>query len=154
MENSMLIYVDIDDTLCDYAGAKARVTRDEPWLAYPQSRPGFFRQLEPLPEAIKTVLWLQDLPGKEVYILSSPSVYNPHSYTDKRLWVEDHFGFAWVRRLIISPEKGLLKGDYLIDDNTEGCGQEQFEGRLLHFGSASYPHWPSIRAFFANGQRP
>lgn len=144
----MLIHVDIDDTLSDYSGAYARVKENHPELTYPQSSSGFFRDLAPLDDALETLRWLDAHPEVDVYILSSPSVYNPHSYTEKRLWVEDKLGFGWVRRLIISPHKGLLKGDYLIDDNETGCGQEQFSGCFLHFGSASYPDWAAVRAFF------
>ena len=33
--------------------------------------------------------------------------------------------------MIISGYKHLLKGDYLIDDNVTGKGQDKFEGKLL-----------------------
>ena len=52
-----------------------------------------------------------------------------------------------VGRLIISPNKSLLKGDYLIDDNVEGKGQEGFEGKLIQYGSTSYPSWSSVLKF-------
>ena len=83
-----------------------------------------------------------------MYILTAPSVRNPSSYTEKRLWVEEHLGLGAAYKLIISPNKGLNLGHYLIDDYTKGKGQENFEGRLLQFGSAEYPDWISIRRFF------
>jgi 5'(3')-deoxyribonucleotidase len=49
-----------------------------------------------------------------------------------------------TEKLIISPNKGLLKGDILIDDIVEGKGQEHFEGELIHFGSAKFPDWESV----------
>ena len=78
------------------------------------------------------------------YILTAPSLYNPLSYTEKRLWVEDHLGFAWVKRLIISPDKSLLIGDVLVDDHREGHGQENFKGRLIHFGSPKFHNWAQV----------
>jgi len=42
----------------------------------------------------------------------------------------------------------LNLGHYLIDDYTEGKGQENFEGQLLQFGSAEYPDWQSIQRYF------
>jgi 5'(3')-deoxyribonucleotidase len=60
---------------------------------------------------------------------------NPWSYTEKRVWVEQHLGFAFVERLIICPNKALLNGDILVDDQTSGRGQELFTGRLWQFGS-------------------
>ena len=79
------------------------------------------------------------------YILTAPSLRNPWSYTEKRVWVEQRLGFAFVERLIICPNKGLLNGDILVDDQISGRGQEQFTGRLLQFGSAELPDWSAVR---------
>jgi 5'(3')-deoxyribonucleotidase len=61
------------------------------------------------------------------------------------VWIEKYFGYDFVKELIIYANKSLLKGDYLIDDNTSGKGQEGFEGELLHFGSSQDSNWYSIR---------
>ena len=53
-----------------------------------------------------------------------------------------------VRKLIISPNKGLNKGDYLIDDNKSGRGQENFEGELIHFGTEGLYNWAEILVYF------
>ena len=63
-----------------------------------------------------------------VHILSAPSVFNPLCYTEKRLWVENYPGFEFVHKLILATNKGLLEGDYLIDDYIAGRGQENFDG--------------------------
>ena len=44
-------------------------------------------------------------------------------------------------KLIISPNKALNKGHYLIDDYTEGKGQDNFEGELINFGSEKFKNW-------------
>ena len=62
----------------------------------------------------------------------------------ERIWVEKHLGLEYVHNLILATNKGLLKGDYLIDDYVSGRGQEYFEGELIHFGSKQYPDWLSI----------
>jgi 5'-nucleotidase len=77
----------------------------------------------------------------DVHILTAPSIYNPLCYTEKRLWVEDHLGFDAVNRLIIAPDKSLLRGDVLIDDQAEGRGQDCFKGSLMLFGSKQCPDW-------------
>ena len=69
---------------------------------------------------------------------------NPMSYTEKRVWAENNFGMEMVERLIISPNKSLLKGEYLIDDNISGKGREGFEGGILQYGSAQYLDWSTI----------
>ena len=53
-----------------------------------------------------------------------------------------------VENLIISPNKGLNKGHYLIDDCLSGKGQEFFEGKLIHFGSDTFPDWASVKRYF------
>jgi len=140
----MIIYVDMDGVLCDFDGAVARDKADSPETPYPQSRPQFYRELAPMSGAINGIKTLSAQDKQDVYILTAPSVYNPLSYTEKRLWVEDHLGFEWTHKLIISPDKSLLKGDVLIDDHKEGRGQEGFEGRLIHFGSDTYPDWSTV----------
>ena len=139
------IYIDMDDVLCDFVGDFKLAKSRAPEVNYPQAELGFFHKLRPLPAAIESVNRLREL--ADVYILSAPSIYNAHSYTEKRLWIEDHFGFEFTDRLILSRYKNLLKGDYLIDDYEHGRGQEGFEGELLVFGSERFPDWTAIMDF-------
>ena len=143
----MIIYIDMDDVLCDFTGESKKDLRLNPGIKYPQSQYGFFSKLSPLPGAIDSVIALLASNTYEPYILTAPSVKNPLCYTEKRVWVENHLGMEMVNRLIISPNKSLLKGEYLIDDNTEGRNQSQFEGTLLHFGTDKYPDWKAIRTY-------
>ncbi len=138
------IYIDMDNTLCDFAGHYREVKRQRPELLYPHSLPGFFTDLSPLPGAVEAFAHLSALPATEVYILTAPSVLNPHCYTEKRLWVANHLGLDAAYRLIICPNKGLLQGDYLIDDLSAGKGQEYFTGELVLFGSPQYPDWSTV----------
>ncbi len=142
------IYLDMDDVLCDFTAAYKTAIKANPAIQYPQSQFDYFRKLAPIKDAIASVNYLLQQPLFEVYILTAPSIQNPLCYTEKRLWVEDHFGFEMVKRLIISPHKGLNRGDYLIDDNDSGKGQENFEGQLLKFGSPEFPNWKTVISFF------
>jgi len=36
----------------------------------------------------------------------------PENYT----WIERHFSKEWVKRIIVTKDKTLVSGDYLIDD--------------------------------------
>ena len=138
------VYIDMDGVLCDFQSAFVRDKKAFPEVPYPQSRQGFYLALELIPQAIETMEWLLKAEGIDPYILTAPSIYNPLSYTEKRLWVENHLGFEWVQRLIISPDKSLLKGHILIDDHVTGRGQDKFEGLLLHFGSPEHPNWEAV----------
>jgi len=139
----------MDDVLCDFTGAYDDALKVNADMPYPQSQIDFFRNLKPIEGAIEAYYLLSDLPNTDVYILSAPLEYNPLSYTEKRIWVEEYLGFETVGKLILSSDKSLLKGDYLIDDYAKGKGQENFEGRLIQFGSKEYPDWNSVLEFFS-----
>lgn len=138
----------MDHTLCDYDAGFNRQKKLYPHLQHPQSVPGMYLSLDPIPGAIETYIWLDDQPHFDVYILTAPSEFNPHSYTEKRLWIEKYLGMKGVSKLIISPNKGLNKGHYLVDDYISGKGQEDFEGRVLQFGSCEFPNWQAVAEFF------
>lgn len=140
----MIVYIDMDDVLCDFSGAFKAALMKNPNIAYPQSQYGFFTNLSPINDAIDSVKKLINSEQYNPYILTAPSFQNPLCYTEKRVWIEKYFGLEFTKKLIISPNKALLKGDYLIDDMSEGKGQDKFEGKLLQFGSSQYPDWPSV----------
>lgn len=143
-----IIYIDMDDVLCDFIGSYNSKIAKNPDIKYPQSQFNFWRDLKPLSGAIDSVKILNSSDQFSVYILTAPSIMNPLCYLEKRLWIEDYFGIEMVNQLIISPNKALNKGDYLIDDYDKGKGQDKFEGKLLHFGSKTYPNWDCIIDYF------
>jgi 5'(3')-deoxyribonucleotidase len=136
-----IVYVDLDDTLCDFAKAQAIAISKEPGIIYPQSQYKFFENLEPIPGAIEGYKTLKT--KYDVLILSRPSVYNPLSYTEKRIWVEKYFGFKECDNLILSCDKTLLRGKYLIDDMTQ-TGLMEPEWERIPFGSPKFPNWYSV----------
>lgn len=150
MAEKVIIYVDLDDTLCAYEKAYECSVIQHPEIQYPQSQKGFYQSLAPLAGAISVFKWLCGQSNFEVYILTAPSLYNPLCYSEKRLWVEQHLGFEHVHRLIISYHKNLLKGDYLIDDRIEGRGQESFGGVVIQYGSDQFKNWIDVKDYFKN----
>jgi len=142
------IYVDMDDVICDFTGAYKEALKNNPDIKYPQSQLDFFRSLKPLPDAIKVMQYFLNF--HNTYIATAPSIYNPLCYTEKALWIKDHFGTDVLNRLIIVPNKSLLKGDYLIDDRIDTHKQNEFEGTLIQFGSKEFPDWASIIYHFVN----
>jgi len=138
----MIIYIDMDDVICDFKGTYAIMRELNPSLKFPQSSIKFWTSLKPVEGAIKAVNTLRGL--HDVFILSAPSIRNPASYSGKRIWVENHLGRDFIDRLILCNYKGLLKGDYLIDDNIKGKGQENFEGTQIVFGNKLFPTWKEV----------
>ena len=108
---------------------------------YPQSKVGFFLNLEEMPDAIESFKKLQE--KYDVWILTRPSFMNVQCYTEKAQWVMNHLGFDVLKQTIMAGNKSLLKGDYLIDDmNTDH--QSEFEGQWIEFGSERFPNWKSV----------
>lgn len=143
----MIVYVDMDNVICNFNDAKKKAIQQFPEIAHPHSQVDFFRKLEEIDGAIDAMIDFAEA-GIDVYILTAPSTMNPMSYIEKMLWVKDHFGNQfWVERLIISKHKHLNKGDILIDDMASGCGQDKFEGELVQFGSKQFPNWQTTKEY-------
>lgn len=141
LDISKIIYIDMDDTLCDYTKHYNSYKILYPNNQYPQSIYKFFETIPPIPKAIETVKKLNAV--YDVWILTRPSVFNPLCYTEKRNWIEQHLGIEYCHKLIISPNKTLLKGGYLIDDV-----KWDFDGVQLQYGTSKYKDWNDISKYF------
>jgi len=139
-----IVYIDMDGVLADFYGAHAEAIKNNPKNKFPQCEYGFFRNLRPMPNAVDMFESLWQRRKFDVYILTAPSIKNPLCYTEKMLWVKEHLGEEVLNNLIINPNKGLNKGDFLIDDNISGKGQENFEGEVIHFGSDRFKDWIDV----------
>lgn len=114
-----IVYVDMDGVLCDWKKATDKALMEYPEQKYPQAKWGFFLKLEEIEDAISSFRTLQT--KYDVWILTRPSFKNVNSFTEKAQWILDHFDFDVLERTIMSGDKSLIKGDYLIDD-TSGAG--------------------------------
>ena len=133
------VFIDLDDTIVYFTRHYLRCRHTHPeYNPYPQSRPGFFLELEPIEGAKETIIKLQD--HFDVWILSRPSYKNPHCYTEKRLWLEKYYGLDFCQKLILCPDKGLVRGDYLIDDVL----WKDFQGVQLQFGTGDLQTWDAV----------
>ena len=140
-ENKKIIFIDMDGVLCDFTKSYRAGLIEDPTQQYPQSKKGFFLNLDEMTDAIASFRKLQK--QYDVWILTRPSFYNVHCFTEKAEWVLEHFDFDVLKKTIMCGYKSLLKGDYLIDD-TNNDGQSDFEGKWIEFGSEEYPDWNSV----------
>lgn len=150
-ESRKVVYIDMDGVLSNFSKAHSEqyCETDNP---FPQSHPHFFYNLEEIEGSNHAVRELHKF--YNVRIATAPSVKNPHCYTEKRQWIEKHYGDINLQeRLYIIPDKSALIGDYLIDDYDSGRGQDKFMGELIHFGSNEYKDWNSVldHFYFLNG---
>ena len=82
----------------------------------------------------------------DTYILSTAPWGNPSAWSDKLIWVKEHLGESAHKRLILSHNKNLNRGDFLIDDRTHnGAGESQ--GELIRFGSEDFPTWDAVISY-------
>lgn len=141
-----IVYVDMDGVTADFDKAFPAVA-EKTWVEGDEKKvpEGFFLNLEPIDGSVEALHRLAEL-GYDLYFLSTPQWSNPDSWKEKRLWVEKHFGELMFKRLILTHNKGLLKGSYLIDDRTQN-GADTFEGLHIHFGSESFPIWKTVVSF-------
>ena len=145
-----ILYIDLDGVVADFELAMhTHPLRDvAPYDLHPDTIPGIFRDLKPIQDAISSVNKILQSNQYEVYFLSTSPWNNPSAWTDKRLWLEDHFGEKINRRLILTHRKDLIKGDFLIDDRPNN-GAKDFEGTLIQFSSELFPNWISVLDFLS-----
>jgi 5'-nucleotidase len=136
-----IVYIDMDGVLADFDKRHAELLA----LGIPKhlafKDPRAFVDLEPIEGAVKAWHELQD--RFETYILSTPAWSNERCWTDKRIWVEKYLGKSAHKKLILCHNKGLLAGDYLIDDRIAN-GVADFKGVHIHFGQPGYENWLEV----------
>ena len=103
--------------------------------------PGIFSLMNPMPNAIESYQKLSKT--YDTYILSTAPWNNPTAWSDKLLWVKRYLGKYAYKRLILSHNKNLNFGDYLIDDRLAN-GAGDFKGELIQFGSEKFKTWKDV----------
>jgi 5'(3')-deoxyribonucleotidase len=143
-----ILFIDLDGVIADFTSTMDShpLRKIPPYDEHPDTIPNIFRSLNPIASAVFSVNKLLNSSKYEVYFLSTAPWNNPSAWTDKRLWVEDHFGDKINRRLILTHCKDLLNGDILIDDRPNN-GAKDFNGLWIHFGSEKFPDWHSVLNF-------
>ena len=148
MPNKKIIYVDLDGVIVDLLGFIDKEYNKEyiDQIGYGtiidrDARP--FYKAKPIEGAIDAINQLQDSEKYEVYLLSTAPWANEESWKAKRVWVDEYLGHVMNKRLILSHNKNLLKGDYLIDDRPNN-GAAEFEGELIKFGNEEFKDWKVV----------
>jgi 5'-nucleotidase len=85
--------------------------------------PNFFRDMMVVDGAIEALLEMDKM-GFEVFICTSPLSTYKHCVLEKYEWVDRVLGASWVKRIILTKDKTLVKADYLIDDKPRITGVE------------------------------
>jgi 5'(3')-deoxyribonucleotidase len=138
-----VLYVDMDNVLVDFPAA-IRKLDNETLIKYDgrlDEVPGIFGLMTPIEGAIESYSQLSQ--WFDTYILSTSPWENPSAWSDKLQWVKKYLSEPGYKRLILSHNKHLNQGDYLIDDRLKN-GADRFQGELIHFKTGLFPDWPSV----------
>jgi 5'-nucleotidase len=145
------LYIDMDGVLVDFKSAYPKLKDHERAKHNPTNKPdcdaaydevpGIFSRMDPVEGALEAFELLSQF--YDTYILSTAPWENPSAWSDKLEWVKTHLGSSAYKRLILSHNKHLNYGDYLIDDRDKN-GADCFGGELIRFGSARFPDWTSV----------
>lgn len=150
-----IVYVDLDGVVADFIGGIEKIypklksvpekTKQKVIDKLCEKNPNIFHTLPEMNGAVESVKKL--MLHYDVYFLSTPMWDVPESYTAKRHWVEEKFGLAAKKKLILTHRKDLAIGDFLIDDRLKN-GVEGFKGKHIHFGQAPFETWDKVLKYF------
>lgn len=93
------------------------------------STPNFFSELPQIKGGLEALSEMEKN-GHEVYICTSPISNYQYCVPEKYLWVDKNLGSDWVKKIILTRDKTMVKGDFLIDDRPE----------FSNIGEASWEH--------------
>lgn len=137
-----IVYLDMDGVIVDFESG-INALNDQDKLEYKGKYakcPGVFSKMKPIEGALEAVGVLSS--QYDVYILSSPGWGNASAWADKYNWVVEYLP-AMEKRLILSSQKHLNTGDFLVDDRIAN-GTDKFEGEFIHFGTGDYQTWNDV----------
>ena len=141
---SKIVYVDMDNVLVDFKTGIEKLSSEDLELFKGEydNAPHIFSKMEPMKNAIDSFNLLSN--KFDTYILSTAPWNNPTAWHDKLKWVQKYLGESAYKRLILTHNKHLNFGDYLIDDRDNHNGSNLFKGEFIHFGSNKFPDWESV----------
>ena len=78
---------------------------------------GFYRDLPVMEGAIEAINELKKY--FDVLICTAPHLKSKYCISEKFEWIAEHFGSELVRKIVLTKEKTLVRGKYLVDDRPE-----------------------------------
>ncbi|MFC6645840.1 5'-3'-deoxyribonucleotidase [Granulicella cerasi] len=88
----------------------------------------FFAVLGVMPDAQRV---LERLQSQYDVFIATAAMEVPKSFNAKFEWLKQHFPFIPPSNIVFCGDKGILQGDYLIDDNPRQLRRFQGEGILF-----------------------
>ena len=137
MDNTLVNFDSAIHQLSDYQKEKYSGRLDE--------MPGIFSIMNPIDEMVELFNTMSEDERFDCYVLSTSPWENPTAASDKIEWIKNYLPKAY-KRVILSHNKHLNVGDYLIDDRTAN-GAGEFGGELIQYGTDEFPNAESIKNY-------
>lgn len=141
-----ILYFDMDNVLVKFESGISRLDPSvlNQYAGRLDEVPGIFSLMGPMDGAVAAFQELSEL--FDVYILSTAPWENESAWGDKLRWVKTYLGPNAHKRLILSHNKNLNEGHFLIDDRLKN-GADRFAGKHIHFGTDEFPSWDSVLGY-------
>jgi 5'(3')-deoxyribonucleotidase len=147
MKKKKTLFIDMDGVLVDFVSAFPLLDEKikKEYKDNMDDIDGIFGLMLPMPHAIESFRKLAQ--HFDTYILSTAAWNNPSAWSDKLKWVKRYLPKELAhKRLILSHNKNLNTGDYLIDDRIAN-GVDKFKGQHIHFGQKDFPDWDTVVSY-------
>jgi len=148
-----IVYVDMDGVLVNFKSGIEQLSEKtkQQYENRLDEVPGIFSLMTPVKNAIEAITELHSY--YDIYILSTAPWENPTAWSDKLLWIQKYLPKIGYKRLILTHNKQLNKGDYLIDDRRAN-GASNFEGKHIYFGKGNNKDWMAVYNFLIRDLLP
>lgn len=103
------------------------------------------RDGQPLPSMLKAYRTLAE--AYDIFLVASAPTNNTAHARQMQEWAFENIGVAAYNRLILTNQKNLLYGDYLIDSLADNAS-EGFMGARIAFGSDQFKTWDAVMEYF------
>lgn len=88
-------------------------------------QPGFYRDLQPLPQSIEVIERLNE--KYDIFIVTTSPI---NAFKDKTEWIVEYLPFIGAEKIIFTHYKNRIKGDLLFDDAPHNLISFQEEGGI------------------------
>ena len=145
--NKKVVYFDMDNTLVNFDSGIHQLSdyQKEKYSGRLDEVPGIFAIMNPIDEMVELFNTMSEDERFDCYVLSTSPWENPTAASDKIEWIKNYLPKAY-KRVILSHNKHLNVGDYLIDDRTAN-GAGEFGGELIQYGTDEFPNAESIKNY-------
>lgn len=98
---------------------------------------GFYQDLPLIPGALPAIKALEAV-GHDIWFVSTPFLTHETCASEKMQWVQEHMPVSLHKKVILTMDKTLIRGDVLIDDKPEVTGIDRPQWKHLCFGEYGY----------------